>query len=502
MESQQLILEKWSVLINACKSYYIDSIPTGLTDSEYDLMEQRAAQEDNFFVRDWVFDHYMKGTRSKNFYIEKIKKEKVTGSSMFEAIKAFKSKVGLDKIYCDLKYDGCSIAIYLDSKTGRPRRIVTVGNLNIEDFGVDQTWKLFNFLPKRFPKGIVAIQCEALVDTLRMSTSDPQRARQTASGLINSLYLESEVNNLLTLRAYRYYTDDSTEGIALREMDYRDVLKSFQVVKSKIDGHVLFSPADVWTIEELESMPGFCETDMTATSTGIFLNDGWVLYDEHGKCLGALKYSGAGSGTEVIKTKVQSIQWNNQSKKGKDSWSANVIIDPVDIRGCKVRKPSAGSVSKLVKKGITPGSEVSIILANSTIPMVGDCFGGGNGDYMWPKCSCGYQMSEKDIYGSLLKCGNPFCEDRIGRMKTYLSTLSKIEDIDLNAFLVIDRFKWEETGIDIPMLLGYIVNNDPESYHDYLYGFMKTDLQKRNIELVWQASFKVLSELYANSKGN
>ena len=49
MESQQLILEKWSVLINACKSYYIDSIPTGLTDSEYDLMEQRAAQEDNFF---------------------------------------------------------------------------------------------------------------------------------------------------------------------------------------------------------------------------------------------------------------------------------------------------------------------------------------------------------------------------------------------------------------------------------------------------------------------
>jgi hypothetical protein len=87
-------------------------------------------------------------------------------------------------------------------------------------------------------------------------------------------------------------------------------------------------------------------------------------------------------------------------------------------------------------------------------------------------------------------------------MKTYLGTLSKIEDIDLNAFLVIDRFKWEETGIDIPMLLGYIVNNDPKSYHDYLYGFMKTDLQKRNIELVWQASFKVLSELYANSKGN
>lgn len=49
----------------------------------------------------------------------------------------------------------------------------------------------------------------------------------------------------------------------------------------------------------------------------------------------------------------------------------------------------------MVKKKITPGAIVSIIMANSTIPMVGDSFTEGNGDFMWPTCSCGYNMSEK-----------------------------------------------------------------------------------------------------------
>ena len=212
METKDQVLEKWQVLINACKSYYIDSVPTGLTDSEYDELERRAAAEDSFFVRDWVFDNFMKGVRAKNSYIEKIKKTKVLGMTMFEAIKEFQAKVG-KKVYCDLKYDGSSIAIYLDPKTGKPKRTLTTGGLNLEDYGIDQTWKLFKFLPKQFPKGIVAIQCEALIDTNRLSDTDPQRARQRANGLINSKYCDAKVSNFLTLRAYRYYTDDSINGI-------------------------------------------------------------------------------------------------------------------------------------------------------------------------------------------------------------------------------------------------------------------------------------------------
>jgi hypothetical protein len=141
------LLKKWETLITACKNYYVDSIPTGMLDAQYDELERRAVIEDNFYVRDYVFQTFLTGIKTKNAYIEKIKKEKVTGT-MLDAI--FKVETNLNKkLYCDLKYDGSSLAIYLDPLTATPKRIVTVGNLNLNDFGVDQTWKLIKFLPQQ-----------------------------------------------------------------------------------------------------------------------------------------------------------------------------------------------------------------------------------------------------------------------------------------------------------------------------------------------------------------
>ena len=205
----EAVLEKCSNLIEYCKLYYLESKPTGISDSDYDELERQAMKEDGFFVRDYVFDTFLKGARYKNAWIEKIKKAKVSGS-MIGAIREIQGKTD-QTLYFDLKYDGSSLALYLDPKTGKPHRIVTVGNLNIDDFGVDQTWKLLSFVPPVFPKGIVAIQMEALVDTSRLSES-PERARQKANGLINSKHMVEDVGNLLTLRAFRYYTDDSEDG--------------------------------------------------------------------------------------------------------------------------------------------------------------------------------------------------------------------------------------------------------------------------------------------------
>ena len=497
--SEEQLLKKWKILIDACKAYYIDSIPTGLTDAQYDELEVKAAQEDGFFVRDYIFNTYLKGTKTKNAWIEKIKKEKA--SSIIDAMESLEKETG-NKYYYDIKYDGSSLAIYLDPTTGIPKRIVTVGNLNLDNYGVDQTWKLINLIPKRFPTGIVAIQAEALIDITRLTDSDPERARQRANGLINSKYCDSEISQFLTIRAYRYYTDDSSQGQIIRNADYRTVLNSFETIYSVIDGHVLFAPAQVWTLDELRNHPGFTETDRTVTDTGVFLNDGWVVYDKRGICQKALKFTGAGLDTEIIKTKVQSIQWNSQVSKGKDSWSANIIIDPVVIKGCTVRKPSAGSVGKVVKKCITPGAQVSIILANSTIPMVGDVFSPGNGDYQWPTCSCGYKMSDLDVYGSLLKCGNPKCTERLNRMRNYLSSINDVhKDLDLNKYLVIDRFKWEDTDLDKNILLNFVSSMNKQGYYDYLFSYMKTDLQRRNMNLIWEASFIILREVYEKSIG-
>lgn len=490
MEVQEQVLKKWSNLIDAAKKYWITSEPTGISDMEFDLLESNAVKEDGFYVRDYIFQTYLRGSKTKNAYIEKIKKFKVTGT-MFDAFVATEKELGTS-LYYTLKYDGCSLAIYLDPKTGTPKRIVTVGNLNLDNYGVDQTWKLINFLPKHFPPGIVAIQCEALVDISRFNESDPQRARQKANGLINSKYCDAEVNNLLTLRAYRYYTEDSAQGQFIRAQDYTKILSLFEVIKSPLNGRVLFAPAQVWKLDDFRSNPSFCETDKTQTQDGIFLNDGYVLYNKNGICQRALKFPGAGSGSEAIKTTVRGIQWNDQTEKGKDSWSANILVDPVEVRGCIIKKPSAGSVSKMVKGNITPGAVVGIILANSTIPMIGDVFNSGNGDYMWPVCECGYQLGPSDIYGSLLKCGNPSCKKRFGRMLEYLKSLTNLDELDLNKFLVLDRFRWENTTIVLSDLIQFVKLGKKDEYYNYLKGFLKTPLQIRNLDLVWEASYNAL----------
>lgn len=487
------VLNKWKYLIGYCKAYYIDSSPTGISDSEYDDLERRAIKEDGFYVRDYVFNTFLKGTRTKNAWIEKIKKVKVHGT-MMGAMVDVQNKSD-QQLYFVLKYDGSSLALYLDPKTGKPLRIVTVGNLNIDDYGVDQTWKLLKFVPKSFPKGIVAIQMEALIDTSRLPDS-PERARQKANGLINSKYAEDDVNNLITLRAFRYYTDDSKEGQYIRSCDYRDVLNSFGTVISPVDGHIRFAAATSWKLGELQTCPGYPETSHTVTDTGTFLNDGWVVYGKHGDCLGALKYSGAGGDTEVIKTTVLGIQWNSQTVKGKDSWSANVLIEPVTINGCTIRKPSAGSVKKLVDKQISQGAEVSIILANSTIPMIGDVFSPGTSPIQWPICSCGYQMGPADVYGSLLKCGNRKCTERFNRMFAYLRTVNTVGDINLDTLLVIDRFKFP-TDPEIPKnFVSLVLSGKEEESYKYLESYLTTILQKRTLSLVWRSAFDSVYERF------
>ena len=244
------ILSKWSVLIQAAKDYYIEFKPTGLSDSEYDELEARALSEDNFEVRAWVFDTFFpKGERAENKRVTKFKKIKVQGS-MLDAIRGY----GPDNYY-NLKYDGCSLAIYLDPATGVPKRAVTCGNSSL-GWGIDQTWKILGlgFMPPKFPEGLEVIQCECLIDLDRLPEDmDPERARQKCSGIINGKNEDVvyDVKSLLTLRAYRYYTSDNTAGKAIDSLDYREVIKSFPTVRSKVDNHIMFAPADIFTLAEL-----------------------------------------------------------------------------------------------------------------------------------------------------------------------------------------------------------------------------------------------------------
>ena len=79
-------------------------------------------------------------------------------------------------------------------------------------------------------------------------------------------------------------------------------------------------------------------------------------------------------------------------------------------------------------------------------------------------------------------------------MRQYLSGISNFENIDLNKLLVLDRFKWENVNVSLDKLLGIVKANKIDDYHAYLESFLTTDLQKRNLNLVYRTSFKALKE--------
>jgi hypothetical protein len=98
-------------------------------------------------------------------------------------------------------------------------------------------------------------------------------------------------------------------------------------------------------------------------------------------------------------------------------------------------------------------------------------------------------MSDKDIYGALLKCSTPECSGRLARMTEYLNTCQSMADVDLNTLLVIDRFDWNKKVKDMPQFLQTIVDavvngQDKNDLKAVLETYITTDLQKKNLNLV------------------
>lgn len=505
---------KHAVGIQAAMNYYVYSLPTGLDDEYYDYLE-REARKDGIELRDYA-TQFIQGQRSMNAsYITKVEKSQVTGC-MKEAMLSFMADHPEISFWLP-KYDGSSLAAYYDPNTGRCMRVVTIGGSNLGSEGIDQTEKLGKYFPMLPGTGIIALQCECLVS---LEHGLGEKSRQKANGLINSSFMplkkseyrgsvkyekyltefsknylkvKSEIDDLITIRCFRYYL---APGSPLLGKTMKEVLESLPVVYNS-NGDIKFCGGYVFTT------PGdFVEHDIWSTKTGTFLVDGVVGYSSDGVCIRALKYKEAGRGET---TEVLGIKWNDQSKKGKDSWSANAIIDPIYIRGTEIKKPTVGSIKKMVDSGLSKGAKVTVILANSTIPQVSKVISPGDGNYEWPTCGCGHTLGVNDIYGTLVKCGNPECSEREGRMRNYLQGCNKFSDIDLNRLLVIDRFDWsKKTDLSklMPELLQIIYEDlGLDTFKNYLGKYLKTDLQKRNLELVSSPAYKTLVEYVKRKYG-
>jgi hypothetical protein len=441
---------------------------------------------------------------------------------MLDAVREFTRNYP-EPLYWIPKYDGSSLGAYYDTSTGRCVKVITIGGSNLGNFGIDQTEKFAGFFPVIPGSGIKMIQAECLIS---LEHGFGESSRQKANGLVNSSYepmsfqdfiagstktrtqkeyekyltkfsenqeqVKKEVEDYINIRGFRYYIDGPYP-------DYREGLNGLPITYNQA-GDIKFSGGYVMTLEDLEALgPDIVEKDIWTTPTGTFLVDGLVAYTTSGKCVKALKYKDAGRGESV---EVLGIKWNNQITKGKDSWSANAIINPVEIRGSVITKPTIGSVKKMITSGISPGARVTLILANSTIPAISEVLEPGNGDYSWPICSCGYQMSEKDVYGSLIKCGNPMCSERLNRMTKYIKLFDSFDKINPDKLFILDRVKLSEIpGFMENMYLGITggtIQNE-ENLKGYITQFLTTDLQKRNLELVYRPAWLAITQWITNT---
>ncbi len=508
------ILEKHKVALEAARNYWVLNKSTGLLDRDFNALEE-AARADGLELRDYVCQE-IQGTRAQNAgYVEKVEKTQVPGN-MLDAVISFAAEHP-EIVYWIPKYDGSSLGAYYDTETGRCVRVITIGGSNLGGLGIDQTEKFAKFFPDCPGTGIMMIQAECLV---ALEHGFAESSRQKANGLVNSSYepipeadftasgrkiseyrrylkkfsenlekVKTEVDAFIGIRGFRYYLEPGTPA-----GDYRDTLQSLGTVTNEA-GDIKFTGGYVMTLSDLKNLgPDIVNKDIWQTPSGTFLVDGLVGYTADGRCVKALKYKDAGRGEAV---EVKAIQWNNQIKKGKDSWSANAIVDPVEIRGSIITKPSMGSVKKMVSKNITPGALVTLILANSTIPAISEVLEPGNGDFGWPTCSCGYQLGPSDTFGSLLKCGNPMCTERLERMRKYLGTCHDVSEISADRLFVLDRTKLSEIPGLMPGLVQDIASEaigDPETLAASVGRYLSTELQKRNLALVAGPVFVALSE--------
>lgn len=487
MDKEQL-LKKHAFGLECARKYWVLSQPTGISDVEFDKLELEA-RLDGLELRDEVFKELV-GTRSPNAnYITPVGKIKAKGK-LYDSLKEFINSWTGGKLLWSPKYDGSSIVAYFN-EDGECNRVVTAGGTNRSGEGIDQTWKLRKYFPKLNPDyRIMAIQCECLVDL----NDYFDRARQKANGLVNSKDMEDEVERLICIRGFRYFiTPDSSFNTS--EINYHDVLDEDIIPRVSNSYGIKFSMAQAFTNEELLNIdPEIINGDELPTNTGKFNFDGFVAYDSKGNLVTAIKSHDGGKQESTV---IKCMRWNNQLPKGKDGWSLNVELNPpVEVKGSLVRKPSSGGVPRALKEGLSVGALVTVCLSGSTIPYV-EVITPGNGDMQYPTCSCGYAMSDKDIFGSNLKCGNNNCNERLERMYEYLKDCESIDKVDYNRLFIIDRFDFNKKILDRSEFDSKVINiisNDYgyESLRDLVLILGLSKLQEKNLNLVVRPAYRAL----------
>lgn len=412
-------------LIGIAEMYY-NGIPTGISDEEYDNLEFQVKLEDpTFNVREHV--SYSTPMISCKHIYPFINPAKTVHHAGTDLTKFIHSK---DAVIVP-KYDGSSIrAYYFEGK------LINILSRSDECHGFNQTEKLRSKVATNPPKWVRYIDYEVLVPI----ESYGENARNKANGLINSKYLNEEVEREVYAAAFgcnddgdRSYRDRMTEicgGKLPYEFKLEDIV-NFSINKIMIEGKTYYC-------------------------------DGVGIYDDFGNTkvnqLFKFYYS------ESSNTSVKSIEWNRSAY---GFYIPKAKLEPVMVSGKRISQVAGGSVDTLMDKGICKDAVVSVALAGLTIPYITRVISSPEiKDFTIPKCkSCNGELG----YTSTgYVCEDPECSFwKTGVLRRFISNFY---DSDIRNYVIqgsfysldsyFDELKKSETLMKLTTDLYIAMRND------------------------------------------
>lgn len=489
--------EKLTALRIAVNQFYLNKYQDHpeMSDIEYDSLVKDYESEGGS-VKDLI--EWEKGEKVENDLKIGLNKIAVSDNNLSRAVIDHRCKNGINDYYCNLKYDGCAIiGIYKDGKLKQVRSTPD------EKYGIIRTKAFWNLFPHELEdKSIVALQGEALVDY----SAYGQKARNKANGLVNSVNMDSEVENEIFVRIYRVYFSDEESFNFNRSLTALKSLPSIIRARQRQGVNhedTVFCAAEQFTAAE-------CPTEaLVSTDSGNFQCDGVVMYSEQGP-LGFKFYF-----TESAITTVTKIEWCYQLN---GSYMPKVKFDRVRLNDKNISQAASGGLPNLRAKKMGVGAKVRVILSKMTIPKIIEVLEPSE-DYQYPTCQCGYHLSEKDTFGSVIKCGNTECcsknyntwsklvSSKLESFQKQFDTQDNIESFRVNPYTIlnialqIDRWdahkmkKVTLTGEIFSELLNIIDSEDINRFRDFItLRFRMSDLNKKNFIRNLPTSLKVLHD--------
>lgn len=384
------------------------------------------------------------------------------------------------------KWDGSSIAIYYTN--GRLSHILSMSD---KEYGIDKTERFKSFVPHKVSDNISIIRCECLIDV-----RDIDNARGKANGLVNSKYLEEEIEQLACLVAF---SGIDLNGNKIPYEELREALMYKFILRD--NGRPYFICSKL--VEELQllerGVAGFQDSHYDYQ----FAIDGVVNYEQNT----ALKYDYISSAiSEVI-----DVHWNETEREG---FFPVLEIDPVELEGKTITNPSTNGLNNYINQRLGLGAKVEVAFSGTTIPKVVGIL--EEAEPTLPKCPyCGRQLRvPDDQYGSVLKCSNPHCEGKLNLRRGWLEGiedwyepkdqtvyehLSNNLEAYLLGFLNLARWNYEDKkfgSFNKELIEQYILDNNVQLIQEQIYNNYKlSELQSYEFELNLPATVQVLSEV-------